>query len=110
MEMRLEFLSRSLPVEDGCCGVEPGEEGSGEEEAVLRALEELTGVRWVNSVSIYEDLRGRRLVVYRFPRNLRRAERLGVSELPALVVEGRTLLEGPASTPELLERLKGVIK
>ena len=108
--MILEFLRKSLPVPDGCCGVEFPNESEELERALLRALEEKTGRRWVNTLSVFEDLHGNRLIVHHFPRNLRRAEQLGVSQLPALVSGGEVLIEGDAPREEIMKKLTEVIK
>ncbi|WP_457556153.1 hypothetical protein [Candidatus Pyrohabitans sp.] len=99
--MILEYLRKSLPVPNGCCGVEfpSGREES--EAALLKALEEITGRRWVNTLSVFEDLNGGRLIVHHFPRNLRRAERLGIHRLPALVFGGDVLISGDISYKEI---------
>ncbi len=57
-------------------------------------------------MSIFEDLHGNRLIVYHFPRNLHRAEKLGIEQLPALIVDREVVILGDATYREILEKLK----
>jgi ADP-ribose pyrophosphatase YjhB (NUDIX family) len=110
MEMIIEFLRKSLPVPDGCCGVEFPNESEEFEKALMRILEEETGRKWINTLSLFEDMHGNRLIVYHFPRNLRRAERLGVKRLPALVAGHRVVIEGDATCREIRKKLREAVK
>jgi|GEM_PF-6213509 hypothetical protein len=104
--MIIEFLRKSLPVPDGCCGVEFPNESEEFEKALMQALEEKTGRKWVNTMSVFEDLHGNKLIVYHFPRNLRRAEKLGVEQLPALIVGREVAIQGDATYGEIENVLK----
>lgn len=105
--MRIEFLRKALPVPDGCCGVEFPNESEELEKELVRALEESTGRRWINTLSVFEELGGKgRLFVYHFPRNLRRAEKLGVKKFPALFVDGKLAVEGEAGRREIERALE----
>ena len=109
MAMLIEFVSKATPVPNGCCGVEFPQDAEKLHE-LLRALEEATGRKWVATMTVYEDLSGNRLVVHHFPRNLRRAERAGVKELPAVLVDGKPIVEGEENYSRVVERLRSVLK
>ncbi|WP_456474503.1 hypothetical protein [Candidatus Pyrohabitans sp.] len=104
--MRIELLRKSLPVQDGCCGVEFQEESEEFEKAVMQVLEEKTGRRWINTLSVFEDLHGNMLIVHNFPRNLRRAERLGLEQFPALIIGREIAIQGNATRSEIEKALE----
>ena len=104
--MRIEFLRKSMPIPNGCCGLEFPNESEALEKNLLQVLEELGNRKWINTVSIVKELGTQKeLIIYHFPENLRKSEKYKIKKLPAIIVNGEVIIEGEVPKEEIKKKI-----